>query len=106
MTAQIVACQTCGATGERYNYGWTGSDCWRCDGWGSYLVIDGKEYAFPANVHGLVYRDDKGRFAKVPAEALQEEEKTAPGCAIRERKGGAAMSHTGSRFSRKGDYDR
>jgi hypothetical protein len=73
MSAQIIGCPFCGATGDRWTgAGWGRGLCWACGGRCAVLSIDGKLYMF-AKTAGLVYRDDKGRFAKVPVEALGEQ---------------------------------
>lgn len=63
-------CSYCGGTGEEYipalaGDGWTGRDCEMCNGQGGILVIDGEEYLLVGG-NSRVYRDHKGRFAKIP----------------------------------------
>lgn len=68
---QHVPCTACGCTGEGYHYDhWTGSACEICDGWGGLLMIDGKGPYAHAGANGACYRDDRGRYARIPRRNL------------------------------------
>ena len=66
MCAAIEPCSSCGSTGDRWNgVSWGRGYCWICDGWGSVVRV-GKETYPLAGAYGLVYRDSKGQFARIP----------------------------------------